>query len=77
VSEHTVKNHLFHIFERLGISSRSELILCLLAGRKSCANERADHVFNETSVHQIKIASHSGLPRSSRPVCPIPPSPVE
>ena len=27
VSEHTVKNHLFRIFERLGISSRAELIL--------------------------------------------------
>ena len=29
VSEHTVKNHLFRIFERLGISSRAELILYL------------------------------------------------
>jgi DNA-binding NarL/FixJ family response regulator len=27
VSEHTVKNHLFRIFSRLGISSRTELIL--------------------------------------------------
>lgn len=29
VSEHTVKNHLFRIFDRLGISSRAELILYL------------------------------------------------
>lgn len=29
VSEHTIKNHLFRIFHRLGISSRSELILYL------------------------------------------------
>ena len=29
VSEHTVKNHLFRIFERLGISNRAELILYL------------------------------------------------
>ena len=29
VSEHTVKNHLFRIFERLGISNRVELILYL------------------------------------------------
>jgi DNA-binding NarL/FixJ family response regulator len=34
VSRHTVKNHLFRVFEKLGISSRAELILYLL-GRKS------------------------------------------
>jgi DNA-binding NarL/FixJ family response regulator len=33
LSEHTVKNHLFRIFERLGISSRAELILYLLGQR--------------------------------------------
>lgn len=27
LSEHTVRNHLFRIFERLGISNRAELIL--------------------------------------------------
>lgn len=27
VSEHTVKNHLFHVYEKLGISTRVELIL--------------------------------------------------
>ena len=35
VSEHTIKNHLFNIFERLGISSRAELILYLLGQRSS------------------------------------------
>ena len=34
LSEHTVKNHLFRIFERLGISSRAELILYLI-GQKA------------------------------------------
>jgi len=35
VSEHTVKNHLFRIFDRLGISSRAELILYLHKQRHS------------------------------------------
>lgn len=33
VSENTVKNHMFRIFERLGISSRAELVLYLLGQR--------------------------------------------
>lgn len=39
LSEHTVKNHLFRIFERLGISSRTELILYVLAQRDAPAHE--------------------------------------
>lgn len=34
LSEHTVKNYLFRIFEKLGISSRAELILYTLARRE-------------------------------------------
>lgn len=40
LSEHTIKNHLFRIFERLGISSRTELILYVLGQRSTAANER-------------------------------------
>jgi DNA-binding NarL/FixJ family response regulator len=40
VSEHTIKNHLFRIFERLGISSRAELILYLY-GQRTSAEGRA------------------------------------
>jgi len=32
VSEHTIKNHLFRIYEKLGISSRVELILFAVSG---------------------------------------------
>ncbi len=35
LSEHTVKNHLFRIFETLGISSRTELILYILGQRNN------------------------------------------
>ena len=34
LSEHTVKNYLFHIFDKLGVSSRAELILYALAQRE-------------------------------------------
>jgi DNA-binding NarL/FixJ family response regulator len=34
VSEHTVKNHLFHVFEKLGISSRIELVLYIINQRE-------------------------------------------
>ena len=42
LSEHTVKNHLFRIFDRLGISSRTELILYVLGQRSAAAQESED-----------------------------------
>ena len=38
LSEYTVKNHLFRIYERLGISSRAELILYLYSDKTSAAS---------------------------------------
>ena len=38
LSEHTVKNHLFRIFERLGISNRTELILYMYKQTPFLAN---------------------------------------
>ncbi len=35
LSEHTVRNYLFRVFEKLGISSRSELILYFIEQRKT------------------------------------------
>jgi DNA-binding CsgD family transcriptional regulator len=34
LSEHTVKNYLFHIFDKLGVSSRVELILYAVSSSK-------------------------------------------
>jgi DNA-binding NarL/FixJ family response regulator len=34
LSEHTIKNYLFHIFEKLGVSSRVELVLYAVSNSK-------------------------------------------
>jgi DNA-binding NarL/FixJ family response regulator len=39
LSEHTVKNHLFRVFERLGISSRVELVSYVLTSSKRAAGD--------------------------------------
>lgn len=46
LSEHTVKSYLFKIFEKLGISTRVELVLYALAEqrRESSSPERATHL---------------------------------
>ncbi len=34
LSEHTVKNHLLRVYNKLGLSNRVELLLCLLSQRR-------------------------------------------
>jgi DNA-binding NarL/FixJ family response regulator len=34
LSEHTVKNHLFRIFDKLGVSNRMEAVLCAISMRQ-------------------------------------------
>ena len=42
LSEHTVKNYLFHIFDKLGISNRVELVLYAVTNQKTSINVRQD-----------------------------------
>ena len=42
LSEHTVKNYLFHIFEKLGVSSRVELVLYAVSSNKPPGGEGRD-----------------------------------
>jgi DNA-binding NarL/FixJ family response regulator len=37
ISEHTIRNYLFRIFEKLGVSSRAELILYMMANTQKTA----------------------------------------
>lgn len=39
LSPHTVKNHLFHIYDKLGISNRAELLLYALSSRDGFARQ--------------------------------------
>ena len=60
LSENTVKNHLFRIFERLGISSRAELILYLYSQKPSVAKKELGQHVAETSNGRGGVTCFSG-----------------
>jgi two-component system, NarL family, nitrate/nitrite response regulator NarL len=52
LSEHTVKNYLFHVFEKLGVSNRFELLFLLF---KECNDSTADRA-------AVALATEQGHP---------------
>jgi two-component system, NarL family, nitrate/nitrite response regulator NarL len=52
LSEHTVKNYLFHVFEKLGVSNRFELLFLLF---KECNSSSADRA-------AVTLATEQGHP---------------
>jgi len=42
LSEHTVKNYMFHIFDKLGVSSRLELMFKIVSRGRACGTVRSD-----------------------------------
>jgi two-component system nitrate/nitrite response regulator NarL len=52
LSEHTVKNYLFHVFEKLGVSNRFELLFLLF---KECSGSTADRA-------AVTLATEQGHP---------------
>jgi len=52
LSEHTVKNYLFHVFEKLGVSNRFELLFLLF---KECNGSNADRA-------SVTLATEQGHP---------------
>ncbi|HZT35281.1 MAG TPA: response regulator transcription factor, partial [Nitrososphaera sp.] len=62
LSVHTVKNYLFSIFDKIGVSSRAELILYLL----SSGAQSKDVVTETTSPRDADLDARRG-PGSSRP----------
>jgi DNA-binding NarL/FixJ family response regulator len=51
LSEHTIKNYLFHIFEKLGVSSRVELVLYAVSSSKNA--ETADAQSHEQESKRV------------------------
>jgi DNA-binding CsgD family transcriptional regulator len=54
LSAHTVKNHLFHIYEKLGVSSRVELVLYALSKR---------------DVPRVQTLPSNDRPSEAKPAC--------
>ena len=58
LSEHTVKNYLFHIFDKLGVSSRVELVLYAVSSAKSAQTAAVQSDEREGKpAGSVKIAS--------------------
>jgi DNA-binding NarL/FixJ family response regulator len=55
LSEHTIKNYLFHIFDKLGVSSRVELVLYAVSStnRKQAASVKPGKQNNEMSEYLL------------------------
>jgi Bacterial regulatory proteins, luxR family len=49
LSEHTVKNYLFRIFDKLGVSSRVELVLYAVSNKRP----QADSVWNDKRESEL------------------------
>jgi DNA-binding NarL/FixJ family response regulator len=63
LTEHTVKNYLFRIFDKLGVSSRVEVVLYVFRFRQGVSNAP----INPRSADQVrgpKLLSRSGKPAS-------------
>ena len=55
LSEHTVKNYIFHIFDKVGVSNRVELVLYALSNsRRAEASTSSDHAPKLVAAHSLK-----------------------
>jgi DNA-binding NarL/FixJ family response regulator len=62
LSEHTVKNYLFHIFDKLGVSSRVELVLYAVTntGRSQTSSEGEQYFIGDGNHDVNQQAERSG-----------------
>ena len=64
VSEHTIKNHLFRIFDKLRVANRVELLFLMVKGRDNQYGELARRFFSEQkpSERAVRAAAENGFP---------------
>ena len=61
LSEHTIKNYLFHIFDKLGVSSRVELVLYAVSSTKRSQNLGAQSEQKESESTDMVRDPSAGL----------------
>jgi len=64
ISEHTVKNHLFHIFDKLNVANRIELLFLMVKGRDAHFEDWLSRIFSEhgSVAPAMLAAADAGLP---------------
>jgi DNA-binding CsgD family transcriptional regulator len=65
LSEHTVKNYLFHIFDKLGISNRVELVLYAVTNPKRSTSASSRQAAPESIVSRGASAKAGELTRAN------------
>ncbi len=63
LSEHTIKNHLFHIFDKLNVANRIELLFLMVKGREVHSEELALQLFSHEQPvgPYVAAAAEKGL----------------
>ncbi len=75
LSEHTIKNYVFHIFEKLGVSSRVELVLYAISSTKRAGEDQGNQINGEsgesrpleTKFFADEVPARSRLPKAKSP----------
>jgi len=66
LSEHTIKNYLFHIFDKLGVSSRVELVLYAVSSAKRAQTTGAQSDQNESDLVGRATDSNAVMSNSAK-----------
>jgi two-component system, NarL family, nitrate/nitrite response regulator NarL len=55
LSQHTIKNYVFRIFEKMGVSNRVELLFFVLSESRSTAPEVSDNTLLQDQVQDVEL----------------------